>query len=149
MIAIQETKNVTLTPPQLKHDGDFARNTYIDTRAYKHLRVKFIVGETDVEIGSTAEGSAPKIEECDTTNGTYTDITGAALADQIAADEDNSVFVIDVDLTKSHKRYLRVDPPHAGSSTTGANLCIMGVLSRADRSPDTIALAGLAEWIKA
>jgi len=149
MIPIQETKTGILTPPQLKDDGDFAGNTYIDTQGYNHLRVLFIVGTVDAAIGSTAETTAPLVEECDTTDGTYTDVTSAALADAIGATEDDKLFAIDVDLTKSHKRYMQVQAPHAGNGTTGCNLAIIGILSRPEIGPTTAAGQGLTEHIKA
>jgi len=147
----QASKVGILLPPQLKDDGDFAGNTYIDTAGFEGglLRVLFLVGTLDAAIGSTAETAAPKLEECDTTDGTYTDITGAALADAIADDEDDSIFCIDLDLTKTHKRYIEVDTPHAGNGTTGANLCITGQLfSPSGKAPSTATEMGFAEHIK-
>jgi len=149
MIDIQNTKTAILLPPQLKDDGDFAGNVYVDTRGFNHARFLFIVGTVDEAIGSTAEGTAPKIEECDTTDGTYTDVTGAALADAIGATEDDSLFAIDVDLTKSHKRYMEVNAPHAGNGTTGCNLAIIAILSRPEIGPVNAADQGLTEHIKA
>ena len=149
MIPIQETKTQILLPPQLKDDGDAVGNTYIDTAGWNHLRVLFLVGTLDAAIGSTAEGTAPKLEECDTTDGSYTDVTDAALADAIADDEDDSLFGIDVDLLKSHKRYIEVNAPHVGNGTTGANLAIIGILSRPNIGPSSAAGQGLAELITA
>lgn len=149
MIPIQETKVGILTPPQLKNNGDFDGNTYIDTQGFNHLRVLFIVGTVDEAIGSTAEGTAPKVEECDTTDGSYTDVSSATLADAISASEDDSLFAIDVDLVRSHKRYMQVNAPHAGSGTTGCNAAIIGILSRPEIGPSSPASQGLAEHIKA
>lgn len=148
---IQESFTKTLLPPQLKDDGDFAGNTYVDTVQngcrWGHLRVAFLVGTVDAAIGSTAEGTAPLVEECDTTDGTYTDVTDAALADAIGATEDDSIFVIDISLMSGHKRYMQVQAPHAGNGTTGCNLAITGTLTKPDVTPDSAALAGLAEHI--
>ena len=148
MIPIQNTKTLLMVPPELKDNGDFTTNNYVDTLGWDHLRVIFITGFTDITIGSTAEGTAPLIEECDTTDGTYTDITSAALADSIAATEDNSLFCIDVDL-HGCKRYVEVQKPHSGDGDTGAYLCIIGILSRGETAPNTAAEAGFTEWIKA
>ncbi|MFH1614922.1 MAG: hypothetical protein ABIG61_07550 [Planctomycetota bacterium] len=150
MIDIQETKTVILTPPQLKDDGDFAGNIYVDTQGWGHVRFLFIVGTVDEAIGSTAEGAAPFVEECDTTDGAYTAVTSAALADAIGASEDDSLFAIDLDLTKSHKRYMEVNAPHAGNGTTGCNLAIIAILSRhSGQGPKNAAGQGLAELITA
>lgn len=150
MIPIQQTKTLIVTPPQLKDNGDFAGLVPVDTAGWGHARFLFITGTIDAAIGSTAEGTAPKIEECDTSNGEYSDISGAALADAIAATEDNSLFAIDVDLTKSHKRYLQPDAPHAGDGTTGCNLCIICILSKPEGEKTADATGqGLAELINA
>jgi len=149
MIDVQNMKVAILTPPQLKDNGDFAGNTYVDTAGWSHLRVLFIVGTIDAAIGSTAEGTAPLVEECDTTDGTYAAITGAALADAIGATEDDSLFAIDVPITGNRKRYMEVQVPHSGDGTTGCNLAIIGILTRPAESPDTAAEQGLAEHIKA
>lgn len=149
MIEVQNQKLAILTPPQLKDDGNLAGNTYIDTAGWSHLRVLFIIGTVDAALGSTAEGTAPKIEQCDTTGGTYTDVADAALADAIAADEDDKLFAIDVDLTKSHKRYMQVNAPHAGDGTNGVNAAIIAILSRPDIGPKNAAEQGLEELISA
>lgn len=144
------TKIVTLLPPQLIDNDDFAGNVYVDTAGWNHLRVCFIVGTVDAAIGSTAEGTAPLVEECDTTDGTYTDVTDAALADAIGATEDDNIFGIDVDLAKTHKRYMQVQVPHAGDGTTGCNLAIVGILSKPQGEAALTATAqGLLELIKA
>lgn len=151
MIEVQNMKIGILTPPQVKNNGDFASNTYIDTQGWNHLRVVFITGviTASAPIGSTAEGTAPLVEECDTTDGSYTDVTDAALADAIADDEDSKLFAIDIDLTKSHKRYMQVQAPHSGDGTPGAALAIIGILSRPDIGPSNAAQQGLTEHIKA
>jgi hypothetical protein len=138
-----------LIPPQLKDDGDFAGNTYFDTLGLSGLLVVMHVGTVDAAIGSTAEGNAVKLEECDTTDGTYTDITSAALADAIAATEDDSLFAIAVDLTRSHKRYIEITTPHAGDGTTGCNLSAIAIGFPSDESPRNAAGMGLAELIEA
>jgi len=150
MIDIQNSKIGILLSPQLKNDGDFAGNTYIDTAGWGHLRVLLITGTVDITTGSAAEGTAPLVEECDTTDGSYTDVSDAALADSISAIEDDSLFAIDIDLTKSHKRYMQVQAPHAGDGTTGNNLAIIGILSKPMvQGPGSAADQGLTEHIKA
>jgi hypothetical protein len=147
MIHAQAVRTQIMLPPQLKDDGDFAGNQPIDTFGAAHLRVLFITGEIDEKIGSVDEASAPKLQGCDTIDGEYTDINDAVLADAIAADKDNSLFAIDLDLTKSHKRYVQVATPHAGDGVTGCNLCVIGILSRLAKSPLTASEQGLEEHI--
>ncbi len=68
MIHAQANKKVLLLKPQLADDGDFAGNTYVDTSGWKYAEFIWIVGDVDVvsgdAIGSTAEGTAPYIEQC-------------------------------------------------------------------------------------
>lgn len=149
MIDVQKQKAVLALPPQLKDDGDFAGNAYVDTSGWGHVRFLLAVGTLDAAIGSTAEGNAPKVEECDTPGGSYSDVAGAVLADAIADDEDDSFFAIDVDLRKAHKRYMRVNAPHAGDGAVGANLCIIAILSDPQIAPDSATEQGLAEHISA
>ncbi len=149
MIEVQNQKLAILTPPQLKDAGALTGNTYVDTAGWNHLRVLFIIGALDIGLGSTAAGTAPKIEECDTTGGSYTDVSSAALADAIGALEDDKLFAIDVDLTKSHKRYMQVNAPTAGDGTTGVNAAIIAILSRPDIGPKNAAEQGLEELVAA
>jgi len=151
MIDVQNMKFVILLQPETKNNGDFTNNTYVDTQGWNHLRVLFITGviTASAPIGSTAEGTAPLVEECDTTGGSYTAVTGAALADAIADSEDNKLFAIDIDLAKTHKRYMQVQAPHCGDGTPGASLAIIGVLSKGDISPKNAAGMGLTELIAA
>jgi len=135
--------------PQLKDDGDFANNTYFDTQGLSALLVLFIVGDLDAAVGSTAEDAAPKIEECDTSGGTYADITGAALSAVIGATDDNKLYGIFLDLAKTHKRYVRVNAPHAGDGTNGANMAIIALGFPADTLPSNAAGMGLAELVSA
>jgi len=141
-------------PPQLADDGDFAGNTYIDTLGLGGILFLFATGTTDVAagdaIGSTAEGTAPKLEECDTTGGSYTAVADAALADSIQYDEDDKLFGIFVDLARTHKRYMQVTAPHtAAGAVNGSNLAIIAIGFPSDQMPKSAAGMGLAELIEA
>jgi len=144
----QNTKKVLLLPPQLKDDGDFAGNTYVDTKGWGYAEFLIMTGTIDAAMGSTAETAAPKIEHCDTSGGTYADLTDAALADAIADTEDDSLFQIDVDLVNvSHKRFMRVNAPHAGDGTNGVNAAIVCILSKPELGPQNATERGLAEHV--
>lgn len=151
MNILQLLKFTMTLRPQLKDDGDFANNTYVDTKGLKELAFLFLVGDTDVAagdaIGSTAEGTSPLVEECDTSDGSYTAVSGAALADAIQYNEDNKCFGIVVDLKKSHKRFLRVQAPHSAAGVAnGSNLAIVAI-GVPDAQPADATEAGLAELI--
>lgn len=148
MVDVQATKTLILLRPQVKNNGVFANNVYVDLSEWNHARFLFIVGDTDVAVGSSDAATPPLVEECDTTGGGYTAITDAALSAVIGAGDDNKLYAIDVDLTKTHKRYARVQAPAAGNAT-GANLAILCILSRGAKSPLNAAGMGLAELVTA
>ena len=147
MESLSNLKIVQILPPQLKNNGAFTGNTYADTFGAAEALFLLNVGTTDVIVGSTDTSHAPKIEECDTTGGSYTDVTGAALAAVIGASDDNKIFGIRVNLKKTHKRYMRVNAPTAGNSV-GANMsitCILGQLAQSTLDATGMGLASLVE----
>jgi len=146
---LKALKLAGLCPPQLKDNGNLTGNTYVDTVGLAAALFVIYTGEIDAALGSTAEGTAPLVEECDTTNGSYTAVTGAALADAIADTEDLSLFAVSVDLTKTHKRYMRWQTPHSGDGTTGVNACAFVIGFPSDQMPHNAAGMGLAELIEA
>jgi hypothetical protein len=147
MIEVQDTKRVIMLRPQLKNNGAFVNNTYVDCAGWGHLRVEFILGDTDVAVGSGDATTPPKLEECDTTDGSYTDIADAELAAVLGAGDDDKVKAIDVALTHSHKRYVKVNAPTAASGVTGCNLCIIATLSKPSFSPRDAEDQGLDELV--
>jgi hypothetical protein len=147
MIEVQDTKRVIMLRPQLKNNGAFENNTYVDTAGWGHLRVEFIIGDTDVAVGSGDSSTPPKLEECDASGGSYSDITDAELAAVLGAGDDNKAKAIDLDLTHSHKRYVKVNAPTAGSGSSGCNLCIIATLSRPSIGPKNAEGQGLAELV--
>jgi hypothetical protein len=145
---LTQLKLTTLVPPQLKNNGAVSGNTYLDTQGLGAALFAMVIGTTDVIVGSTDTSTAPYLEECDTAGGSYTAVTGAALAAVIASTGDDKIRAIFVDLTKSHKRYMRWNAPTAGNST-GANLCSVALGFPANHGPMTAAAMGLAELIQA
>jgi len=125
MQGIEQVKYGYLCAPELKDNGALDGLTYIDTKGYQHLRVLILTGVVDADTSA-----APKLQECDTTDGTYADITSAALAAAMSDGDDDEIAAIDVDLTTgSRKRYIKCLMT-AGNGTTGTYACILGVLSR-------------------
>jgi hypothetical protein len=135
--------------PQIADNADYAGNTPIDTLGLSSVLVVIQVGAIDIATGSTAETTPPLLEECDTSDGSYTAITGAALGTVIGASDDETLHGIFVDLTKTHKRYLRVQAPHSGDGSAGGNLAILGIGFPADQGPTTAAEMGLHELVSA
>jgi len=137
-----------LLPPETKDNGNFVGNTYFDTLGLAAALVLFNVGAGDIAIGSTAEGTPPYLEECDTPGGAYTKITSSDLAAVIAADDDGKQIAIALDLAKSHKRYLAVNAPHSGDGTVGGILQITVLGFPSDQFPKSAAEMGLKELIQ-
>ncbi len=145
---MQRTKVVILLRPQLKNNGAFANNAYVDFSNWNHCRFLFLVGDTDIAVGSGDASTAPLVEECNTTGGSYTAVSDAELSAVIGAGDDNKAFAIDVNLRKTHMRYGRVKAPTAGNGSTGANLAIVAILSIGNMPKDA-AGQGLEELVAA
>ena len=149
MDKFQQSKYVELLPPELKNNGAFTGNAYVDTKQFSSLLVLFQVGASDADVGSGDAATPPLIEECDTSGGSYTAVSGAALSAVIGATDDDKVYGILVSLTKSHKRYMRVKAPTADNQSTGANLAILAILSGAAIGPVDAGGMGLEEFVTA
>lgn len=141
-----EQKVVQIVPPQLKDNGAFAGNTYFDTMGMVDATVEVFVGATDAIVGSTDTSTPLYLEECETSGGSYTKVTGSDLSAVIGANDDGKNYRIFIDLkNKAHKRYMRLNAPTAADAT-GANLCAVARLTP-QNSLATAALKGLAEEI--
>lgn len=128
MNTVETQKFVQMLPPVSASGGAHSGNTYVDTQGWGHLRVLFDAGSLGANVGSTSAATAPKVEECDTADGSYSDVTSAALAAVLTGTtHNNTLHAIDVDLTKNHKRYMRVNAPTAGAGA--CVLSIIGILS--------------------
>jgi len=135
--------------PELKDNGAFTNNTYFDTQGLSALLVLFQIGAIDIGFGSNADDEVPKLEECDTTGGTYTAVTDAALSACPGASDDGKLYGIFVDLSKTHKRYIQIDDPTAGDGTAGVAASAIGIGFPSDQMPHNAAGMGLTELIEA
>jgi len=146
---LKSLKMGILVPPQLKDAGAFTGNTYFDCQGLSGVLVLMIVGTTDIAAGSDDDSTPPKLEECDTTGGTYTAVTDAALSAVIGAGDDDKLFAIFVDRTKTRKRYLQIDDPTAGDGTNGVNFAAIALGFPPEQMPTSAAEMGLEEFIEA
>jgi len=138
-----------LTYPALKDNGVFSNNTYIDTQGLSALLILIQVGAIDIGLGSTSASTPPLVEECDTTGGSYTAVTAAALSACPGASDDGKMYGIYVDLSKTHKRYMQVQAPTAGDGTAGVAAAILAIGFPSDVMPRSATEMGLAELISA
>ncbi|HSV42992.1 MAG TPA: hypothetical protein VLJ10_00415 [Candidatus Bathyarchaeia archaeon] len=142
---------VSALPPVSKDNGDFDGNAVIDTHGIK-TGVLYLIqcGSLAAAVGSVAEANAIKIQECDTVDGEFTDIEGAALSGPIAGDKDGKIYGVFVNLRKSHKRYQKVAAPHVGDgSGTASLLSILALQIDPQIAPESAADFGLEELVLA
>lgn len=133
-------------PPISATGAAFAGNTYVDTQGLGAILFLLTTGTIGADIGSTLATTPPLVEESDD-HTTFTAITDAELADVIADTEDDTLWGIYVDLTKSHKRYMQVQAP---TVDTGASILgIHAIGFPVDESPRNAAGMGLTELIEA
>jgi hypothetical protein len=141
----QNAKWVLMTPPQVADGALLTGNTYVDTLGFGYLEVLFATGTMADALGTTDAATAPILEECDTSGGSYTTIAAAALAAAIPATADNKLHKIDIDLMNStRKRFIRVKAPFAGATDAGGIACIIGRLSKPQVGPVDATGRGLA-----
>lgn len=134
MKTVERQKFVLMLPPVSASGGAHAGNTYVDTQGWSHLRVLFVAGSLGNNVGSTSAAAAPYVEQSDASGSGYAAVTGAALAAVLTqTTHNNTLHAIDVDLTKSHKRYMRVNAPTAGGGA--CVLSIVGILSDKESGP--------------
>ena len=109
-----------------------------DCAGFNHATFLLAVGITDVAV------DCQMLESDD--DSTYVAIADSDIT-QIADTGDDRQVAIEIDLTAGvRKRYLRPSIT-CGNSTTGAALCGLFLLDRADDAPVAVADAGLAERV--
>lgn len=135
-------------PPETKNNGAFAGLSYADTQELSAIMFLIAAGVTDVIVGSGDTSTPPLVEECDTYDGSYTAVTDAELSAVCSATDDDKMWAIHVDLTKTHKRYMRIKAPTAGNST-GASFAIIAIGFPKGEMLKSASDNGLAELIEA
>ena len=144
MNPMQNVKFVSLTPPAAIKDNASFATAEIDTKGWDYLTVMFQVGATDVAM------AALKLTECDTTGGSFADVTGAIWGTSTDCDgtttalpsatDDNKFELMHVDLRK-RKRFFELVAT-AGDGTTGTYGYAVAILSRGEHLPATSAEMG-------
>jgi len=148
MIPAQDAKWVNALTDHEK-DNDSFTAVAIDTSDFDYAELAALVQ------GIPADMTALKVQECDTSGGTYADVTGAVFGTSTAksgststlptgASDDDTIRLIQIDL-RGRKRYLKVVATAGDGSGTATELTVLCRLSRAKIKPDTAAEAGAAE----
>lgn len=137
-----------ICPPAAIVDDAAFTFTAVDTKPggveYGVARFIFILGAIDANMAVP-----PKIAECETSDGSYADITGAAItASKVtAAAGDNDVLVIDVKLD-GRMRYLQ-PAATGGNGDAGMYMACICELHFPNKVSDASAVSGaVTEWIK-
>lgn len=148
-IHAQRTKVVRVISPNLQNNGT-PTSQAVDTLGYRQAKIIAHLGDTDIAL------SALKITECDTSGGTYTDITGLRVGTDAGiggttsslpgSTDDNKFWEFDIDL-RGRKRYLKAVLT-VGSGSTGAYNTVLAVLSRPEDAPDTATERGCADVLR-
>lgn len=138
MMPLQDVKFAAGIVP-VSINGTAATGVAIDTLDCGHVTIIFQAGA----IGA-ADFDALKLQECETSGGSYADITGTT---QTAPTQtsDNGIWVWSIPITGARMRFIKVvaDP--------GAVDCLVSALaikSRLVNAPTTATEAGLTGWIK-
>ncbi len=138
MIDAQKAKYVAAVSPAAIIDNASATATAIDCKGSRYAEIIVIQGATDIAI------TALKLQECETSGGSYADITGAtfnagldtdgtALALPSATD-DNQIAVFQVNLDK-RMRFIKVVATF-GDGSLGGFICAVARLSELSKVPD-------------
>lgn len=135
MIHAQNAKAVIAAAPDVL-DNESATAVVIDSKGFEYLTVYSLVGATDIAL------SALKVQECDTSDGQFGDIEGAAISPLPTATDDNKVYGFFITLI-GRKRYFKLVAT-AGDGSAGVNFAALALLTRARVGTDDAASRGLA-----
>ena len=138
MIAAQNSKFVSITPPAAIVDNASLTTASIDTKGYDYLEVFVYLGATDIAL------TALKLQTSDT-DGSYADLSGAVYGTSTnvagstsslpSATDDNKCYKFEVDLKASGvKRFIDLVAT-IGDGTSGGYATAWGLLSKAEVSP--------------
>jgi hypothetical protein len=150
MISAQSIKFVPIVPPGAIVDDTSFVASVLDTLGFAYATLPVQLGGTDIAM------TALKVQESDEADDNFTDVSGLVFGTSKnitgststlpSADNDNDVFVFDVNLL-GRKRYLKLVAT-AGNGSTGTYLACLAILSRAAESPVTAAERGAEQILR-
>lgn len=135
-IDLQNCKIVRMLDP-FDINGVTATDTEVDTLGWDYLTVIAVTGNV------AANMTALKLQESDLPGSGEADITSGAFTAPTAASGDNTRRVAFLDLRK-RKRYISTVATAGAGATL---LCVVGILSRAEKSPTSATERGVDEQI--
>lgn len=126
MIEAQACKYIAAIPPEAIKDNTSATNVAVDCRGFSYAEFPVQLGATDIAV------TALKLTECDTSGGSYTDITGATFNGGTSADgvtlalpsatDDNQVHAFQVNMV-GRKPFIKVVVTFGDGSVGGFVAC--------------------------
>lgn len=150
MLPLQNTRVQPLVlPVAITNNAAFtsqAVDTFNSTAGtkFENALVMIRLGALDIAL------TALKVQHCDTSGGTYADITGADFSVSPAtlpsATDDNNLFLVDINLS-GKKRFLKVVAT-MGNGSTGGFLTGECILCGAGQSPNTATERGASQLIQ-
>lgn len=135
MIHAQNAKAAIAIAPDLI-DNESATAVVIDSKGFDYLTLYALIGITDIAM------SALKLQECDTSDGTYADVPDGDIDPLPDADDDSSIYGFFVTLI-GRKRYFKLLAT-AGDGTAGVNIAALALLTRGKDGASDATSRGLA-----
>lgn len=143
MIPALQTKSAVVTAPGAQVNNASATCTAVDTIGWDYARFRLFLGATDIAL------TAWKVQQCDTSGGSYADIATSDDATGTTGDgrlptatDDNNFFDILIDL-RGKMRFMK-PVITVGNGTTGAYLACECELYRGQIGPSSAADQGVA-----
>lgn len=150
MIDSQKNKIVAIGFGEALIDDASLTTAAVDLKGWDYCQVVVHVGTTDIAM------TACKIQDCDTSGGSYSDVTGlvwgtsANIAGSTStlpsATDDGSLFIFDIDCRKVD-RFIDLVATN-GDGTAGGFLSAFAILSRGESTPITAADRGASEILR-
>lgn len=135
---IQNMKSVLAIAPQSLGSATAAA-IEVDARGYNNARFLVQIGAA----AASANISVCKVQSATTSGGSFTDVTGAAIADGVIdGDADNTVHAIEVDLSdRNIGQFLQL--VYTSDTANVIETSVLCVLSEPNVAPTTATLRGL------
>lgn len=146
-----DAKWFQVIPPQAIKDNASWTTNEIDTLGYQYVEVIVSVGALDIAL------TVLKVQDASSTGGSFTDITGCVFGTSVnsagststlpAADDDNKIFVFNIDL-RGLDRFLDLVAT-IDNGSNGGYISAMARLSRAETAPNSAAEFGASQVLQA
>lgn len=137
-ISAQQSKWVRAISPAALIDNASATTTAIDCKGARYVEIGVLQGATDIAM------TALKLTECETSGGSYTDITGATFSGGLDTDgttlalpsatDDDQIPKFEVNMDK-RMRFIKVVATF-GDGTVGGYVAAVARLSELSKVPD-------------